>query len=119
MHGIDKTQENITCNMFVRHIGFDKTHSGAYMPGATENLCFLQNFEMIIESMTECVFRASFIPSLKADHFPMLNTLLRLVSCIAETDTRKGGGKVKRPTHPTIQGLVERGWLELVSVSWS
>ena len=89
------------------------------MPGATENLCFLQNFEMIIESMTECVFRASFIPSLKADHFPMLNTLLRLVSCIAETDTRKGGGKVKRPTHPTIQGLVERGWLELVSVSWS
>ena len=62
---------------------------------------------MIIESMTEGVFRASFIPSLKADHFPMLSTILCLVwavSCIAETDTRKGRG-VKRAT----QGSVERG----------
>ena len=92
--------------MFVRHIGFDKTHSNAHMPGATENLCVIQNSEMIIESMTEGVFRASFIPSLKADHFPMLNTLLCLVSCIAETDTRKGGGEVKRATHPP-----PRGWL--------
>ena len=68
--------------MFGGHIWFERHTCQGPPPSQTlfkNRFSFNKVAEMIIESMTEGVFRTSFIPSLNTDHFPMLNTHYRVL----------------------------------------